>query len=948
MPFFIADKKDGLRVPEAEVKRKDLRKIKRDKEEKRKKNSDTNVPANNKEDSSPPFLSRIFGSRRSSRRLRKKAATPTPPSPQPQRDDRTPSPQQQPPPSLPSLRPPTEPVPVPKPRTIFQRPLADAEDEDEEEMEIDWRIPNTPPYHNYPIPQPLTRSIPAMAAQPRLVEKWAEADLQFVRAPIASPKMSRNELMKSTSPVPARHHRIHIAGLSPYQRRVARIGNGLEISDDEWDQPEPTVSPTRSYHFRSDGRERSDLSLNLENQSLPVNINHDFILKRASPVPTAPPPSSAMASEHLRRSFEILKFSNEGLKKTIDSLNPKRMSQSSDQLHLSDASGHRESSGSISNSTSSLNISDADADTNGSTISLIQSADDEKDVRDDVLIVEDHKEAGNHEWPESSKPTGVVAAAPTAEAAAEEYTEDFALQPIDSPSSHLGIPDFTPPPFNRKLPVSNNNNNNMAGSNGGYEADGCRSKPPTPEELVRPKPKSWETRQMAVAPTTPDPPVFSMSVRVQNPPDVKFKRSVSNPNGDPSPSMPYTDQQQQHPSMVSRKMSDSFPISRPFIMSVRMGTDSEAAPSATPLPAQQLMAKLSARPWQSKEEKERQNKVASTAKSQQEPQLELDPPTVKAEQVESVQPSVSAEVVKLRPKKAGTSEETSELLKVFARRSLKVRDSRDFTDVGAVDPEVRNVVESTTPTLSSHQNNNNNNNRAIDDTPEVVVQQSTEKTDLPKEKAMVAPPPVKKLPKPPVAVRTAMPVMDDKLSEQQVDRHLKSSGRAPPFFRPAFHDREVNVDNHSVPNSARPAAALLIRLPADEKSIDAAADLSCKTTPLTSSPTGCKVENGDTNRIITESSSTAPDEVVWKKLQPIKPRSSFAPSHKFAAKNIDDVYNNLFFFKNYFLIYEIANFSKIAGSESGDSGATCQAIQGAGYGPQFPTFASDVTSSTSR
>ena len=39
-------------------------------------------------------------------------------------------------------------------------------------------------------------------------------------------------------------------------------------------------------------------------------------------------------------------------------------------------------------------MSDADdtADTNGSTSSLLQSADDEKDIRDDVLVVDDHKE----------------------------------------------------------------------------------------------------------------------------------------------------------------------------------------------------------------------------------------------------------------------------------------------------------------------------------------------------------------------------------------------------------------------------------------------------------------------------------------------------------------------------------------------------------------------------
>jgi hypothetical protein len=120
------------------------------------------------------------------------------------------------------------------------------------------------------------------------------------------------------SPTPTRHHRIHIAGLSPYQRRVARIGNGLEISDDEWDKPEPAISPTRSYHFRPEERDserRSGLSLNLENsmKSLPVNINQEFTMKKASPPVQVPAPLTPIAGENLRRSYEILKFSNEGL-----------------------------------------------------------------------------------------------------------------------------------------------------------------------------------------------------------------------------------------------------------------------------------------------------------------------------------------------------------------------------------------------------------------------------------------------------------------------------------------------------------------------------------------------------------------------------------------------------------------------------------------------------------
>ena len=794
--------------PEPEIKRKDLRKIKRDKEEKRKR-SDASAT---KEDSSPPFLSRIFGSRRSSRRLRKK--TPTPPSP----ENRTPSP----------IAMPTEPVPVPKPRTIFHSP----ELLDDEEMEIDWRIPHPPYSFAAAPPLPASRSVP-IPSQSRLVEKWAETDV-FVRAPppaVASPKISRTEEFLKSSPLPARHHRIHIAGLSPYQRRVARIGNGLEISDDEWDQPDQpaTISPTRSYHFRPEGRDRSDLSLNLENKSLPVNINQDFILKKASPVQS---PTLAAGSESLRRSFEILKYSNEGLKKTIDSLNPKRMSQSSDQLHLSDGSaGQRESCGSISNSTSSLNISDADdtADTNGSMSSLLQSADDEKDVRDDVLIVDDHKEPAQlqpEQVPSWSEP--------------ELCTESEFM--VESTPSHPDIPEFM----------------QINGSDVVDETE-MRSKPPSPEEPAKPKHKSWESRQMAAPPL--DPPMFSMSVRVQNPPDVKFKRSVSTNDSSSMAEAPPV-----------RKLSESF-APRPFIMSVRMSADNEAIA----LPAQQLMAKLSARPWQSKEEKERQNKVA-LGKSQQE-LVESEPAGTKPEEVELAE-------VKLRPKKPAGQEETSELLKVFARRSLKVRDSRDMADnfpitVTEANPEARNENLGVPPDCTIP------NEVTPQEIPQ-LTQQPLEKADASKDKTKKMPP------KPPVAIRNNG---QEERPLELADRVLKSSGRAPTFFRPGFHETDNTVP------SVRPSLPLFIRPPVDDKNGD---DKKSPTTNSSASQSLDKVvdepNNGDTNKIISESVATAPDEVVWKKQ--LQPKARPSPVHKFTTKSISEVK----YFQLFSISYELTHF----------------------------------------
>jgi len=67
-----------------------------------------------------------------------------------------------------------------------------------------------------------------------------------------------------------RRHRIHIAGLSPYQRRVARIGNGLEISDDEWDDPTdpdgaplPFIRPSARFQRGYSGPDPPKASVNI-------------------------------------------------------------------------------------------------------------------------------------------------------------------------------------------------------------------------------------------------------------------------------------------------------------------------------------------------------------------------------------------------------------------------------------------------------------------------------------------------------------------------------------------------------------------------------------------------------------------------------------------------------------------------------------------------------------
>jgi hypothetical protein len=86
---------------------------------------------------------------------------------------------------------------------------------------------------------------------------------------------------------------------------VARIGNGLEISDDdEWDDDRADHVTGRSSPVIGRLNSASNLA------SLPVNINQDFILKR---------PSTSSTSDNIRRSLEILKDSNEGNPELVSS-----------------------------------------------------------------------------------------------------------------------------------------------------------------------------------------------------------------------------------------------------------------------------------------------------------------------------------------------------------------------------------------------------------------------------------------------------------------------------------------------------------------------------------------------------------------------------------------------------------------------------------------------------
>lgn len=142
---------------------------------------------------------------------------------------------------------------------------------------------------------------------------------------------------------------------------------------------------------------------------------------------------------------------------------------------------------------------------------------------------------------------------------------------------------------------------------------------------------------------------------------VKYKRSVSTPGEDRSASQ-----------SAIPPHRNSLP--KPFIPPARAQQQEQEDER---LPSSHQLAKLvTARPWQSKEEKERQNKVA-LIHQQDQPEVE----TVE------VMPDV-----KLRTKNRSPvtsphdaspptgSGETSELYKVFARRSLKVDTSPEESD----------------------------------------------------------------------------------------------------------------------------------------------------------------------------------------------------------------------------------------------------------------------------
>lgn len=610
-------------------------------------------------------------------------------------------------------------------------------------MDVDWRLPHQP----YSFAPPPSKVLPPVH-QP---EEWVEEEHVSSSAPSVSPRLPNRH--EEVSPPPPRH-RIHIAGLSPYQRRVARIGNGLEISDEEWDQSSP-VQPRRL-----DSANHSNLSL--ENSSLPVHINHDFILKKASPAQD----TGLGVSENIRRSFDILKFSNEGLKKTIDSLNNQRLSQSSDQLHLSDGSLRRESTGSRSNSTSSLNISDADdlADIDGSAISLGHSSGYEKDVRDDVLIIDDHKETIEATvWPreltiESLNPSDSI-----------KTPSPVMKSGSSSPKAHKS---------GSSSPITTKFNNVETPSSQGV-----------PEFLqIQLNPVIGDSQQQKERAAT-ETPMFSMSVRVQNPPETRFRRSSSGEAAHPS--LP-TD------SIVAAPSNEP---PKPFIASVRMRTEEDRAAAAA---THQLMARLSARPWQSKEDKERQNKVL------------LD-----RSQSETADGSASDEVdtapdVKLRAKKP--AEETSELLKVFARRSLKLRDSRDLTD--AVDAEATGTDGS------------------------ISVRPSDEPFEAPKER-------VSSRWKPPIAARESVP--------HPSERMLRKPSKSVPFIRvqESHASLEHPDQRHSASSQSPPVAD---------------AEWHANGSPTSpgsknSSPTGAQVGKFFEDRVRSEAG-----EDVWKKQPPLKSR----------------------------------------------------------------------------
>lgn len=202
---------------------------------------------------------------------------------------------------------------------------------------------------------------------------------------------------------------------------------------------------------------------------------------------------------------------------------------------------------------------------------------------------------------------------------------------------------------------------------------------------------SWGNR-VSTSASTSDLPMFTMSVRMQNPPEPKLKHSAS--NCAPAPKLA--------------------PASKPPDAS---GEPARMAWQATnpALPPQQLLAKLSARPWKSKEEKERQNVSVLQAEEKVIEQVETiahqpelvgaiadatveqvaDAATDKpldeqldrivdktpdettddapADEPEDKSGNDASPEVKLRSRPPPSQKAESELLKVFARRSLVPR-----------------------------------------------------------------------------------------------------------------------------------------------------------------------------------------------------------------------------------------------------------------------------------
>ena len=153
---------------------------------------------------------------------------------------------------------PTEAVP----RIIFYSPETELDDK---EMEIDWRIPH-PPYI-FALP-PVRRALP-----------------------VASLTINRTEELLKFATLPVRHHRIHTAELSPYQRRVERVGN------------EPRDIRRVGLTGTSD----------FAHSSLPLPARRlwtiGFIAQFGTQEPSGQSPRPSSHRKRFGRSFEILKFS---------------------------------------------------------------------------------------------------------------------------------------------------------------------------------------------------------------------------------------------------------------------------------------------------------------------------------------------------------------------------------------------------------------------------------------------------------------------------------------------------------------------------------------------------------------------------------------------------------------------------------------------------------------